>query len=91
MIARRRVYWEDLLLEEAPAALPDGEAAGAILAGAAAESLDEVFPWDDPETADYVNRVRCLAEWMPELELPAFDAAGLRGLLPAAVSGLPVA
>ena len=28
VIARRRVYWEDLLLEESPAALPDGEEVG---------------------------------------------------------------
>ena len=61
VIARRRVYWEDLLLEESPAALPDGDEVAAILAAAAAQALDEVFPWDDAETADYVNRVRCLA------------------------------
>ncbi len=72
--ARRRVYWEDLLLEESPAPLPDGEEMAAILAAAAAERIDEVFPWDDEETAGYVNRVRCLVGWMPELELPSFDA-----------------
>jgi ATP-dependent helicase HrpB len=87
VIARRRVYWEDLLLEETPAALPDGDAAAGILAAAAAESFDAVFPWDDPVTADYVNRLRCLAAWMPELELPALDAAGLRALLPLVCRG----
>ena len=87
VIARRRVYWEDLLLEESPAALPDGDEVAAILAAAAAQSLDEVFPWDDAETADFVNRVRCLAQWMPELELPAFDAAGLQAVLPQVCHG----
>ena len=48
---------------------------------------DEVFPWDDAETADFVNRVRCLAQWMPELELPAFDAAGLQAVLPRVCHG----
>ncbi len=87
VIARRRVYWEDLLLEETPAALPDSDEVAAILAVAAAESLDAVFPWDNTETADYLNRVRCLAQWMPELELPAFDAAGLRAILPDVCQG----
>ena len=87
VIARRRVYWEDLLLEETPAALPDGDAAAEMLAAAAAESFDAVFPWDDPATADYLNRVRCLAAWMPELELPALDAAGLRAMLPTVCRG----
>ena len=87
VIARRRVYWEDLLLEESPAALPDGDEVAAILAAAAGQALDEVFPWDNAETADYINRVRCLAGWMPELELPAFDAAGLQAVLPQVCHG----
>ncbi len=87
VIARRRVYWEDLLLEESPAALPDGDEVGAILAAVAAESLDAVFPWDDADTADYVNRVRCLSQWMPELELPAFDAEGIKAVLPRVCHG----
>lgn len=82
VIARRRVTWEDLLLEETPEALPDGPEVARILADAAAESFDEVFPWDDPATADYVQRVRCLAQWMPDLELPALDPAQLRAILP---------
>jgi ATP-dependent helicase HrpB len=76
--ARRRVYWEDLLLDESPAPLPDGEETAAILAAAVlkeyGEKFDEVFPWDDEEIGGYVKRVRCLAAWMPELELPNFDA-----------------
>ena len=55
------------------------------------KSLDEVFPWDDAETAEFVNRVRCLAQWMPELELPAFDAAGLQAVLPQRLPWLPLA
>jgi len=87
VIARRRVYWEDLLLEESPAALPEGDEVARILAAAAAQSLDAVFPWDDAETAGYLNRVRCLAEWMPELDLPVFDAAGLQAILPQVCHG----
>jgi ATP-dependent helicase HrpB len=87
VIARRRVYWEDLLLEETPGALEDREEVARLLAEAAAESLDEVFPWDDPATVGYLNRVRCLAQWIPELELPALDEPGLRRLLPTVARG----
>jgi ATP-dependent helicase HrpB len=87
VIARRRVWWEDLLLEESPEALPESDQVARVLAGAAAESLDAVFPWDDPATVDYVNRVRCLAQWMPELGLPSLDEPGLRSLLPTMAQG----
>jgi ATP-dependent helicase HrpB len=76
-----------LLLEETPEALPDSHEAAGILARAAAESLDDVFPWDDPATADFVNRVRCLATWMPELGLPSLDTKGLAAVLPAVAEG----
>jgi ATP-dependent helicase HrpB len=55
VIARRRVYWEDLLLEETPEALPDNSEVARILSQAAAESMDAVFPWDDPATVDYLR------------------------------------
>jgi len=87
VIARRRVYWEDLLLEETPAALADPQQTAEILAAAAAESLGDVFPWDDPATADYLQRVRWLAQWVPELNLPSLDEAALRSLLPAICPG----
>jgi ATP-dependent helicase HrpB len=87
VIARRRVYWEDLLLEESPAPLPDSNEVASLLAAAAAPLLDKVFPWDHAETADYVNRVRCLSQWMPELNLPALDAAGIQAILPQVCRG----
>jgi ATP-dependent helicase HrpB len=87
VIARRRVYWEDLLLEETPAALPEGDEVSKILARAAAESFDEVFPWDDSAVAGYLNRARCLAEWLPELDWPNLDEQGLRALLPELARG----
>jgi ATP-dependent helicase HrpB len=87
VIARRRVYWEDLLLDDTPAPLPEGNEVARILASAAAESLDEVVPWDEPAVAEYLNRVRWLAQWMPELNLPPLDSAGLQALLPAVCHG----
>ncbi len=79
--ARRRVRFEDLVLEESEAALPDDAETARVLAAAAAERLDRVLPPDDSPAGLYRTRVRCLREWMPELGLPALDEADLRGLL----------
>jgi ATP-dependent helicase HrpB len=79
--ARKRWRFDDLLLEETPAALPDGEQTAAVLAAAAAANLTKVLPPDDSDAGRYLLRVRCLREWMPELELPAFAEEDLRDLL----------
>jgi ATP-dependent helicase HrpB len=80
--ARRRIRFQDLVLEETPAALPDDEQTAQLLAAAAAEHLDRVLPPGDSPAALYLTRVRCLREWMPEIQLPAFEADDLRELLP---------
>jgi ATP-dependent helicase HrpB len=79
--ARRRVRFEDLVLEDSHAALPDDEALARVLTAAAAERLDRVLPAEDSPAALYLTRVRCLRQWMPELQLPAFDEAELRELV----------
>jgi ATP-dependent helicase HrpB len=80
--ARKRLRYEDLLLEESPAALPGDEETGRVLAEAAAARLGRVLPPDDSPAGFYLTRVRCLRQWMPELNLPAFDEAGFREMLP---------
>ncbi len=79
--ARRRVRFEDLILEETQAALPNDAETARVLAAAAAEQLDHVLPPDDSPAGLYRTRVRCLREWMPELGLPALDDTDLRALL----------
>jgi len=81
VIARRRVRYEDLLLEETHAALPDDDTVARTLIAAAVERLDRVLPAADSLAAFYRTRIHCLRAWMPELELPAFDDADLRELL----------
>jgi ATP-dependent helicase HrpB len=80
--ARRRVRFEDLVLEETPAALPDAEQVAQALAAAATEHLERVLPPDDSPAGRYRWRVRCLDQWMPELQLPPLDETQLRALLP---------
>jgi ATP-dependent helicase HrpB len=82
VLARKRVRFEDLVLEESPASLPGGEKVVRVLAQAAAERLDRVLPPPDSAAGIYRTRVRCLREWMPELNLPALDEGELRELLP---------
>jgi ATP-dependent helicase HrpB len=79
--AKKRWRFEDLLLEETPAALPDDARTAAALAAAASANLAKVLPPDDSDAGRYLLRVRCLREWMPELGLPAFDEGELREML----------
>jgi ATP-dependent helicase HrpB len=79
--ARRRVRFEDLVLEDSPAALPGEEEVARVLAAAAGERLDRVLPPEDSPAGLFLTRVRCLRQWMPEWQLPAFDEAELRDVL----------
>ncbi|MBV9124398.1 MAG: ATP-dependent helicase HrpB [Planctomycetes bacterium] len=80
--ARRRLLFEDLVLEEAPAPLPDSDQVARVLAAAAAEHLERVGPPADSPAGLFRTRVQCLRQWMPEWQLPALDDQGLRNLLP---------
>jgi ATP-dependent helicase HrpB len=81
VVAVRRRSWDGLVLDEAPVALPSEQEVAAALAAAAAGRLDRVLPRDDAFSV-FLARVRSLREWMPQLELPAFDDDQLRAVLP---------
>jgi ATP-dependent helicase HrpB len=85
--ARRRLYYADLLLEESPAALPDDEQATRMLLAAAADHLDRVLPATESAAGSFLLRVRCLRQWMPELELPDFNDLQLKDVLSWLCSG----
>lgn len=85
--ARRRVYYEDLVLEENPAALPEDTEVARVLLAAARGHADRVLPPDDSPGGRLRTRVRCLREWMPELQLPALTHADLVELLPEVAAG----
>ncbi|BBO35743.1 ATP-dependent helicase HrpB [Lacipirellula parvula] len=86
--ARSRTYWSDLLLEETPVAISDRVAAGEILAREARPQLDRFLPPSDSAAGSFLARVRWLAESLPELELPRFDAEELAAMLPEVCIGL---
>ncbi|MFO0902805.1 MAG: ATP-dependent helicase HrpB [Pirellulales bacterium] len=85
--ARRRTRFGDLLLDETPAALPPGEETARVLAEAAAARFTEILPPPDSDAGKLLLRWQCLRTWMPELELPAVDAASLAPLLPWVCAG----
>ncbi len=80
VVARKRLRFGDLLLEETQANAGPDEAAR-VLAEAAASQLERVLPAEDSEAGLYLTRLRCLRQWLPELDLPAFDESDLRELL----------
>jgi ATP-dependent helicase HrpB len=79
--ARRRLRFDDLVLEETPAALPDEEQVARVLIEAAGKRLELVLPPAESPAGLYRTRVRCLREWLPELQLPPLDEEQLRALL----------
>lgn len=87
MAARKRVYYEDLLIEEKDAALPRSEETSQLLAEAAKSRLARVLPSVDSAAGSFLLRLSWLREWMPELKLPAFNDDELCELLPWACAG----
>ncbi len=81
VVARRRVAFDDLVLEETPTSIADPDAAADVLFQAAQNQLESVLPQDDDEFSSFLARGRCLRDWMPELKVPVFDDALLREVL----------
>lgn len=81
VVAIRRTSWDGLVLDTVPVALPSERKVAETLAAAAASRLDRVLPPGESFTG-FLTRVRCLREWMPQMQLPAFDYDQLRALLP---------
>jgi ATP-dependent helicase HrpB len=88
--AWKRTRYDDLVIAEAevPAPkTPETPETERVLVQAAADRLGRALALDDPEVAGFLARVRSLAEWRPELELPRFTDDEIRDLLPALAAG----
>jgi ATP-dependent helicase HrpB len=79
--ARKRTRFDDLIIDDSHASFPSGDRSTRVLAEAAMTRLDRVLPSNDSDAGRFLVRVRCLREWMPELDLPAFSEADLKELL----------
>lgn len=85
--ATKRVSWNGLLLEESQAALPAGEQVESLLAASAADNMERVLPKDNEDFTQFLARMRCLAAWCPDWNLPLLVDVSLRSLIPMLVSG----
>jgi ATP-dependent RNA helicase HrpB len=85
--ASRRTMWDGLVLDEVKITLPSDRKVAAVLADAAAQSIDRVLPRNDPDWENFLARVRSLRQWMPTLGLPEFNEAEIREMLPEVCHG----
>jgi ATP-dependent helicase HrpB len=81
VVAFRRVRFGDLVLEEAPTAVPQSEETRELLAREAASRLDLKTLLSE-EARLFLARWQCLAKWMPDLDLPFLGDDPLLALLP---------
>lgn len=82
VVARRRLRYLDLLIEESPASPNDPERVTQALCAAAVSKLARVLPETDSPAGRFLTRVRWLRAAMPEQNLPEFDEPQLRAMLP---------
>ena len=80
-VGLRRTWYRDLLLDQREVPPSPAEVEGA-LARAAADDLEHAVPFENDDLASFLARLRSLARWMPELDLPTFEDSALRELLP---------
>jgi ATP-dependent helicase HrpB len=72
VIARDQVRFRDLVLQEKLSDSPPGEEAAAILEREVAAGRCKLENWSEA-VEEWILRVNCLREWMPELELPPIE------------------
>jgi ATP-dependent helicase HrpB len=86
VVALKRTRFCDLVLDETIASLPPDIDPGAVLAEAVLANFD-LATLVDEKAIDYLARLQCLRQWLPELELPDLGQDPWRSFLPAWCSG----
>lgn len=81
LIARKQIRFSDLVVEETPAHITDEDEAAKVLVNAALDRWEKVLPSLDTEAGRFRTRVRCLRDWLPELQLPDLELTDLRDWL----------
>jgi len=69
LVARRERRFERIVLESKPAGRPDPARAAQALTDAVRELGLESLPWTE-SLRQWLERLRCLRDWMPELDWP---------------------
>jgi len=77
VVARRRLAFDDLILEETPVPVASPNVAAEVLFKAAAAQLGAVMPPDNEALTSFLQRAAFLRRSVPELNIPAFDESAL--------------
>jgi ATP-dependent helicase HrpB len=80
VVGRRRLLWRDLALEDSETGAPDPHEAARLLLERARADPERALDLGG-ETGRWLARVRSLAQWCPELGLPAHDTPDLLAAL----------
>lgn len=72
VVGRKRRYWYDLVLAETPTEVLDRELSAEILWREVSAQWDRVQPLDNREWNQFLARLKCLAEWMPDDNFPVW-------------------
>jgi ATP-dependent helicase HrpB len=86
VMAFKRSRFCELLLSEQASAIPAGVDPGEVLANELS-LRDDLESLIDEESLQYLLRVQCLQEWLPELGLPDFGSEPWKQILPDWCSG----
>ncbi len=81
VVALKRTRFCDLVIDEAPSAIPDDVDGGEVLAQALSAGGVDLVALIDEQTTQYLARINFLRENLPELELPLFSNEPWRDLL----------
>ena len=81
VVARRRRYFDDLLLSESPIECKPGPTVADLLFQHAKQDIARLFPAKDKDIGNFIGRVRFLTTNYSDLELPDLDDAGLNEVL----------
>lgn len=81
VVARRRRYYDDLLLHESPIECQPSDAVAELLAQHAAADLTSVLPVKDQEVSRLIARVHFLCDSVPDSQLAPLDDGALREVL----------
>ncbi|MBA4076938.1 MAG: ATP-dependent helicase HrpB [Cyanobacteria bacterium PR.023] len=82
VVASKCTRFCDLIIEEKVSALPTDIDPGEILAKALSAANIDLAALVDDQAKQYLARINCLRDNMPELELPQFSSEPWRELLP---------
>ncbi|MCP3920798.1 MAG: ATP-dependent helicase HrpB [bacterium] len=80
VVGKKRVRLGELVIEESDVPANDAAEVERVLAAAARVDPERALDLGRDDVQTLFARITCLREWMPELELPAFEATELAAL-----------